>query len=343
MAPPISRRQFLQLAALSAAGLAFRSVPGQPPDEQPNLGRVTVDWIGLYGEPSFRAKNLARLTRDQLVTIQERVQSDAGPGHNPLWYRLADGYAHSGYLQLVRWLPQTPLSLLPDSGALFEVSVPFTRTYRQADPTTDPLYRLYYQATAWVDAVVTGSDGRPWYRLMDDLLHLHYFARAEHLRWIAPDELTPISPEVPLGAKRIEVSIARQELTAYEHNQVVLQTKIASGLPELGRLDHGIPTDTPKGLFWIDKKMPLRHMGDGHLTASLEAYELPGVPWVSFFHSTGIAFHGTYWHNDFGRPKSHGCVNMRTEEAKWLYRWSMPETTAAELLKIGRGTLVEIS
>jgi lipoprotein-anchoring transpeptidase ErfK/SrfK len=54
-------------------------------------------------------------------------------------------------------------------------------------------------------------------------------------------------------------------------------------------------------------------------------YSLPGVPWTSFFvPETGVAFHGTFWHNNFGVQMSHGCVNMRNADAKWLFRWSDP-------------------
>ena len=66
-------------------------------------------------------------------------------------------------------------------------------------------------------------------------------------------------------------------------------------------------------------------MGDGLVTSDPAAYELPGVPWVSYFYSlTGVAFHGTYWHDNFGARMSHGCVNMRPEEAHWLFRWTTP-------------------
>jgi lipoprotein-anchoring transpeptidase ErfK/SrfK len=84
-------------------------------------------------------------------------------------------------------------------------------------------------------------------------------------------------------------------------------------------------------------------MGDGHITGSLEAYELPGVPWVSFFHETGVAFHGTYWHNNYGTPMSHGCVNMQINEAKWLFRWTLPQVQHGELLRIGAGTPVSVN
>ena len=89
--------------------------------------------------------------------------------------------------------------------------------------------------------------------------------------------------------------------------------------------------------------MPSRHMGDGELTDDIDAYELPGVPWVSFFHKDGYAFHGTYWHDNFGRKMSHGCVNMQNAAAKWLYRWSLPKIYPGEPYKRESGTLVIIS
>jgi hypothetical protein len=338
----LTRRDFLTLSGLAAGALAFSPPVGLGGLATTTLLRVSTHWIGVYAEPSFRARRLDKLVRDNLVTAYEQVTSDEGPPHNPFWYRLADGYAHTGYLQVVRWLPQTPAKTVRDGGELFEVSVPFTRSYRKPDPASDPLYRLYFQSTAWVTAVVSGADGRLWYRLKDDLLKVDYYVRAEHLRRITPQELTPISPDVPLAAKRIEVSIAHQELRAYEHERLVLRTRIASGIPSDKPGENGVPTKTPQGRFYVDKKMPLRHMGDGKLTASLDAYELPGVPWVSFFHITGVAFHGTYWHNDFGRPQSHGCVNMRTEEAKWLFRWTLPEVAYTEIINIGHGTSVNV-
>ncbi len=53
-------------------------------------------------------------------------------------------------------------------------------------------------------------------------------------------------------------------------------------------------------------------------------FDLPGVPWNIFFTYSGIAIHGTYWHNDYGIERSHGCVNVSPEAAKWIYRWTDP-------------------
>jgi len=338
----IDRRTFLRLAALSTGALALRPVPPIGGDAGPGLARVATTWIGLYAEPSFRSKRLDKLFRDEIIAPEKQETADEGPAHNPIWYRLSDGYAHSGSLQLVRWIPQTPAMNIPAHGALFETSVPFTRTHREADPASDPLYRLYYQSTHWVEKAVDGADGRPWYQILDDVLYFRYFAPAEHFRRVRPDELTPIAPDVPAREKRIEVSLGRQELMAFEGRRLVLRTRISSGIPDARPKENGVPTITPDGVFHVTKKTPMRHMGDGHITADLEAYELPGVPWVSFFHETGVAFHGTYWHTDYGMPRSHGCVNMRPEEAKWLYRWTTPPAASTERLRSGYGTTVVV-
>jgi hypothetical protein len=71
------------------------------------------------------------------------------------------------------------------------------------------------------------------------------------------------------------------------------------------------------------------------------------VPWCGFFTDKGHAFHGTYWHENFGITMSHGCINMSNEDAKWLFRWSRPTAGFDEIDKLtldrkGYGTAVEI-
>jgi lipoprotein-anchoring transpeptidase ErfK/SrfK len=53
-------------------------------------------------------------------------------------------------------------------------------------------------------------------------------------------------------------------------------------------------------------------------------YDVNGVPWVTYFTDTGAAVHGAHWHNNFGIPRSHGCINVTPDAAKWVYRWSQP-------------------
>jgi len=339
MSLEISRRSFIKLSALATSAISVPSPITTLSDAGIKLGRITTTWIGLYTEPSFSANRRIKLFRDELITILSNIEADS-PSHNPLWYKVAEGYIHSGHVQIVRWNPQPPLTVVPEQGALFEVSVPYTRSYERPDPQSRPLYRHYYEASAWITAVEKDDEGRLWYRLNDELLHTDYYARAEHFRWIRPEEITPISPEVSAHEKQLVVYLGEQVVRAFEGDQQVFETTISSGIPDSKPRDNGIPTITPSGRFYIDKKMPVRHMGDGHLTSDLEAYELPGIPWVSFFHETGVAFHGTYWHTDFGRPKSHGCVNMRNEDALWVYRWSTPEVSYDERIGVGYGTSV---
>jgi len=109
----------------------------------------------------------------------------------------------------------------------------------------------------------------------------------------------------------------------------------------MGHPDGEASTDTPLGEFNVFSKMPSKHMGDGNVTGDLSAYELPGVPWTTFFfEETGVAFHGTYWHDNFGHPMSHGCVNMRTEDAQWIFRWTVPQNLGDKIEQTGFGTKV---
>ena len=74
------------------------------------------------------------------------------------------------------------------------------------------------------------------------------------------------------------------------------------------------PTVTVTGVFRIYVKYRAADM-------SGDDYYLPDVPYVMYFHE-GYGLHGTYWHNNFGTPMSHGCVNLRTPDAAWLYEFA---------------------
>jgi hypothetical protein len=318
-----------------------------PPDEddQPvGLGRVTVRAIGLFEEASFSSQRLRWLPRDKIVRIITELDSPDGPQSNPRWYRLVNGYAHSAYIQRVEnaYMNHSP-PIFPGEGQLAEITVPFS----QAMSVTRsgrwyPVYRLYYGSVYWITHLVNGPDGHTWYGLTDDRLRVKYCVPVSHLRPIPRKEIKPLSPHIPPDFKRIQVSIADQELRAFEGDRQVYQASVSTGIPSRGPSPNGIPSDTPKGNFHISRKTPSRHMGDGILTNDLEAYELPGVPWVSYFHAYGIGFHGTYWHDNFGSWMSHGCVNMRNEDALWIYRWTTPVISHQDWYQLGRGTLVQV-
>jgi hypothetical protein len=349
MTQSLKRREFLKLSSLALGSLAFRpfSYLGTEIEDYNPVGvvRITVGKTDIFQEPDVQSPIIGNFSRDQLVPIFEEIIDPEALKNAPRWYRLRDGFVNSMYTQRVenRHLNE-PVPWVHEEGTLGEITVPYTRAY-----LNNPLYgwtavyRLYYRSVHWITAVEEGPDGKAWYTISDESDdNLKYAVPAPHVRLIKPEELTPLSVEVPFEHKRIEVNLTKQELKAYEYDRVVLHTLIASGIPGIGG-SNPIPTATPTGQFNIQVKMPSKHMGDGHVTDDIEAYELPGVPWVSFFTDTGVAFHGTYWHYNFGRRMSHGCVNMTMEDAQWLYRWVLPETKFYEWEKRGYGTRVTVT
>ncbi len=349
MRKTLSRHDFLNVIGASFSALATKPLRDLlPPEDRVDpigIGRVTISEIGVFREPNLKSERIGSRKRDELVSLFEELISPYGPPLNPRWYRVVGGYCHSAYLQRVEAAHlNTPLEHLSEGRKLGEVTVPYTQSmYLTRQGEWIPLYRLYFGSVHWITGIEEMEDGQIWYRITDELLREDYFAPAIHLRPVMDEELAPISPDVPPHRKWIEVSILKQTLTAFEDGEVVLHTKVSTGLPAYGGYSGEIPTETPRGNFTIDIKMPSKHMGDGQLTSDIHAYELPGVPWVCFFkHPSGVAFHGTYWHNNFGSRMSHGCVNMRNEDAKWLYRWTTPIASAQDWDRKGSGTKVRV-
>lgn len=120
--------------------------------------------------------------------------------------------------------------------------------------------------------------------------------------------------------KRIEVDLSTQMVYAFEGDAKVMEFLISSG--KWGK--------TPTGEFTIAYKTTAQKMSGGSKALNTYYY-LPNVPYVQFFGNDeipwgrGFSFHGTYWHDNFGTPQSHGCINMRTEDAKTLFEWTTPE------------------
>jgi len=107
------------------------------------------------------------------------------------------------------------------------------------------------------------------------------------------------------GAHWIDVNLSTQSVNAYEGDTVVNSFIVSTGTSLT-------PTVTGKYKIWIKFKST---------SMSGPGYYLPDVPYVMYFYK-GFGLHGTYWHNNFGTPMSHGCVNLRTSDAEWLYYWA---------------------
>lgn len=135
------------------------------------------------------------------------------------------------------------------------------------------------------------------------------------------DNTSPVLGETSNGEKWIEVNLSEQKLTAHDGDKVFLETPVSTGLAH---------TSTPVGEFRIWSKLKATKMEGGE---GRSYYYLPNVPYVMFFENSavpgykGYSLHGTYWHNDFGRPRSHGCVNLPTPIAEQLFYWVNPIVT----------------
>ncbi len=120
------------------------------------------------------------------------------------------------------------------------------------------------------------------------------------------------------GVKWIEISIPRQSLVAYEGTTPVYATLVSTGVG--GTADPHETHATVQGIFKIYEK---------HLSVTMagreaaDPFDLRDVPFVQYFHE-GYALHGAYWHDDFGRTHSHGCVNLSPKDAAWLFKWTDP-------------------
>jgi L,D-transpeptidase catalytic domain len=341
----LSRRDFLRLGGLSLGSLAFTPafIHSLGFDDS-NVVRVATKSVSIYSEPDDQSRIVATWARDELIHVYGQVTAEK-PVVNPIWYRVWGGYIHRAHLQEVKFLYNEPLKLLEDNTRrVVDVSVPYTEPWRYTKiyGWEKLNFRLYYSSVHWIEAIEAGPFGENWYRVYDDLTGFPYYVDPAHVHPIPLTELAAITPDLPLEKKRIDVNLATQILIAYENDKQVFKTNISSGIPNGAKGANGLSTKTPEGEFRIMDKMPAKHMGNGNLFADVDDYELPGVPWTCFFTEHGHAFHGTYWHQNFGTPMSHGCINMRTEEAKWLFLWALPHHELGHTFNRGYGTLVQI-
>ncbi len=342
----LSRRDFLKLSGFGLVSLlnlprlsTNPALPAAAGLELPCQGRALEAQVSRQEKPSLAARTLASLQRDQLCTILSATLGDENPPHNRVWYQVeGGGYVHSAGLQPMSPRQNVPASSLPAKGLPAEVTVPFTDAVWSARPPGSFAYRLYYGAVFWVDRVVQDEKGQSWYRIADEGQQpVYYFASAAHLHLLDADEVSPISPGVPEDAKRIEVRLSEQVVVAFEGDRPVMMARTATGA-KFSQKD----LSTPTGRYFTNYKFPSKHMVHPDQLEE-NAYDLPGVPWVCFLTTNGVAFHGTYWHNDYGKPRSHGCINLNLDAARWLFRWTLPSVPLSERTWLTRmGTIVDI-
>jgi hypothetical protein len=339
----VSRREFLKISALGFSSFMAAPLMGNIRllNEFPvgdNLGRNTVyspNSIRIWSKPSSSSTVIRSLKEDECVLWLRDVVGEIVPGRiNRRWVETPEGYIYASSLQPVQNKPNQPinqLSIPSDKGLGMwaEVTVPYVNLQLANPPARAPwmgsvpqsLWRLYYSQVIWVDEIKTNPDGVVVYRVGDRYGSYGdvFYADAKAFRPLTQEEVSPIHPDV--ADKKILVNINHQTLSCFEGNSEVYYCQVSTGR----NLDeNGLPTDnwsTPTGTFSIWRKLFSIHMAGGGTGAG---WDTMGVPWTTLFVGEGVAIHSTHWHNDYGTRRSHGCVNAKPEDAKWVFRWAKP-------------------
>jgi hypothetical protein len=334
----MKRREFIKLSALTMGALALTPFPALAqtaadwPDSE-RLGRVCQGKVDIRSKPNPDAPSVKNIYDDAIVAWQREVVG-IGPGYGSRrWVETPDGYIYAPRLQPVYNKPNEVVKALPIAkndkgediqGMWAEVTVPYVDLIIANPPVRTPSLkenpkpRFYYSQVLWVDGMKTGSDGKQYYHT-DQKYGTYgdfFWASADAFRPITAEEIAPISPNVE--NKKIVVNVTRQTLTAYEGKNEVYFTRVSTGA-KFDYLGNAVDKwSTPLGPHPIYRKLITLEMS-GQTTG-----DWPAVPWTCIITGEGVSVHSTYWHNDFGVPRSHGCINASPEDAKWVYRWSYP-------------------
>jgi hypothetical protein len=328
-----SRKEIFKVSAIGFGGLNLARFNNKNKFQQfaagDKLARVTEPKLHIRAKPHIEGNVVGTLVEDDVIPWLREVV-----GYNPYrfsqrWVETPDGYIWSPLLQPVENNPaETFGSLVATSngpGMWVQVSIPYVDVTLEKTTTYSPsisnrvsegkLPRLYYSQVIWADDIRQDDSGIVWYRLNEKYGYGDIFwGPATAFQVLTPEEIAPISPEAE--NKRIDINLFKQTLSCFENDREVYFCRVSTG-------QIGSDTETPLGNnFFIWRKMVSSHMSGGTTGGG---WDLPGVGFTSLFIGGGIAIHSTFWHNNYGEKTSRGCVNVRPDDAKWIFRWTSPQ------------------
>ncbi len=342
----VSRRDFLKRSALTAFSWPLLTInhPSQlltsDAETIPSeiIGRVLFDGTPSFKEPDDRSMNSATYKYNDIVSLSQPITGNSHSSRNDIWFGIDNNsYIQLQNIQLVQNTLNDPREDVNPSGQLAEITVPFSEATLRDKQNTLSHQIFFYGSTHWVYGLGKDLDENLYYLVTEDRWGESYYVKASHMRIIDDEELLPVSPKLEPKSKTILVDTKNQILIAYEDNTPVMISAISSG-----KYSEDLNLITPVGEYSITYKRPTRHMVHSD-KIGINDGELYGVPWVSYFTASGIAFHGTYWHNDYSQPRSHGCVNLPIHAAYWIYLWTDPVVPPRAKKHVSRiGTRVKV-
>jgi hypothetical protein len=369
----LSRREFFKLTALTLGGFAMSRGSNWPtslkkvflqqdepttPDFPENvpLGRICAGYPGtrfdIKSEPYWDAPSVGTAWYDDVFEWkQEVIAKQLDPIRiNQRWVETPLGYIYAEYVQKTKYLPQKPVEALPetstgDKGMWVEIVKPYTGMSFVNPPAQYWIReavrpRLYYSQVFWAFNIrQEPSTGQTQYCLKQlyGALPDAYWVDAKACRLIRPEEVEPI--HVGAERKKVIVDLQYQTLACFEGEEEVFFTHVTTG----GYNYNEEKWLTPIGKHTIWRKMISTHMSSGPAVGN---FDISGVAWTTLFDNNGAAVHSTYWHNYYGTPRSHGCVNARPEDAKWIWRWTEPSVSyypgEKTVQGLNQSTIVEV-
>jgi hypothetical protein len=219
---------------------------------------------------------------------------------NPNWVQIEGGeWMQTADLTLAE--PSDVRGLLIDDGLPNEFAFILGTVRMAAFPggPSDGIYKYYYNLVNIFATVEV--NGWRWYMVGPDM-------------WVEQRNVSKVRlTERPEGVsgRWVAVDLYEQTMVAYEDDEPVFGTIIATGLPGW---------DTNEGVFDVWYRVRSGSMSGA--TGAPDAYALQAVPWTMYFDGD-ISLHGAYWHNAFGFRRSHGCVNMTLSDSKWVFNWML--------------------
>ena len=349
-----SRRDFLKLAGVGLGAMAFRPFSlesyymPKPLPQFPNseiIGRV-LGMTDIMNRPSndpLQAGAVGTLYDDNLIEWGREVVGNAVGLTNQRFLETSQGYIWASRVQPTKNLPNIPITEMPAGAVGFwaEVTVPYIDLTLEGPVVSSWLQsliaynfppRLYYGQVVWIDQVRADTNGVVYYRWNESPGHGYgpgdiFWADGAGLKILTDEDVAPISPEVDPNEKTIHVDLTYQTLGCFEGLNEVYFCRISSGA-EYNAIGESVDNwATPVGDLNTHWKIVSLNMSGG---GSAAGYSTPAVPWVTMISGEGIAIHGAFWHNDFGERRSHGCINLKPEDAKWVFRWTTPHISLAQ-------------